>query len=53
LTVNPAASLVRAYEGEHLVIINLSPTDYDGLAELVIREPVEEVLGAVIDDICD
>ena len=53
LTVNPAASLVSAYEGEHLVIINLSPTSYDGLAELIIREPVEEVLGAVIGDICD
>lgn len=43
LTVNPAASLVNCYEGEHL-IINKTPAPYDGLAEMVIREPIGEVL---------
>ncbi len=47
LTVNPAASLVSLYNGEHLIIINKSETPYDALAELVIREPVEQVLSAL------
>ena len=51
LTVHPAASLVNLFEGEHLIIINLSPTPYDGLAEMVIREPVDEVLRAVVDEL--
>lgn len=38
LSVYPAASLVADFEGAHLVIINLSPTAYDALAELVIRQ---------------
>lgn len=44
LVVNPAASLINAYEGEHLIIINYSPTPYDGLAEFVIRDSLSEVL---------
>lgn len=44
LTVNPAASLVRFYGGKHFIIINKTPTPYDGYAELVIREPIEKVL---------
>ena len=51
LTVHPASSLVNSFQGEHLIIINLSPTPYDGLAELVIREPIDEVLGAVMENI--
>lgn len=48
LTVEPAASLVRVFEGEHFIIINSSPTPYDDYAELVIREPIAEVLGEVV-----
>ena len=44
LTVQPAASLVCEYRGEHLIIINQSPTPYDRYAEYVIREPIEQVL---------
>lgn len=51
LTVQPASYLINAYEGEHLIIINLSPTPYDGLAEMVIREPVEEVLSYVASEL--
>ena len=47
LTVQPAASLIGYYEGEHLIIINSTPTPYDGLAELVIREPNGEVLADI------
>lgn len=37
LTVHPPSSLVDAFEGEHLIIINRTPTPYDGYAEFVIR----------------
>lgn len=46
--VNPAASFVRYFTGKHLVIINKSPTPYDSVAELVIREPIGEVLGKIV-----
>ena len=49
LSVYPAASLVADFEGEHLVIINLTPTSYDGLAELVIREDACSVFEALAD----
>jgi NAD-dependent deacetylase len=49
LVVQPAASLVELYQGEHLVIINLTPTSYDGLAELVIREDACSVFEALAD----
>jgi NAD-dependent deacetylase len=44
LTVYPAAGLIRYFQGEHLIIINRTPTPYDRYAELVIREPIEKVL---------
>ncbi len=47
LTVNPAASFVRAYAGEHLVLINLSETPSDSIASLVIHGKIGEVLSAI------
>ena len=44
LTVQPAASLVRAFRGEHLIIINQSLTPYDRYAQYVIHEPIEKIL---------
>ena len=44
LTVNPAASLVNMYGGNNFIIINKTPTPYDRYADMVIREPIEEVL---------
>ena len=44
LTVHPAASLIDGFEGEHLIIINYSPTPYDGLAEFIIRDSISDVL---------
>lgn len=44
LTVYPAAGLLRYFRGKHLVLINRDATPMDGLAELVIREKVGEVL---------
>lgn len=49
LTVHPAASLVELFEGEHLIIINQSPTPYDEYAEYVVREPIEDVLRELVD----
>lgn len=50
LTVYPAAGLVAGFHGEHLIIINQTPTQYDGLAELVISDPIGEVLGKIVLD---
>jgi len=38
LVVYPAANLIRYYEGDKLVIINMTETSLDDYAELVIRE---------------
>ena len=48
LTVYPAASLVADFRGEHLIIINYSPTPYDGFAEYVIRESVVDVFAELV-----
>ena len=43
LTVEPASGLLNLYQGKHLIIINDTPTPYDGIAEVVIRKPLKEV----------
>ena len=47
LAVYPAAGLVRYFEGEHLVLINLSPTPMDHQADLLIREKIGEVFSKI------
>ena len=47
LTVYPAAGLIRYYRGNKLVLINRDETPYDGYANLIFREPIGKVLGAV------
>ncbi len=49
LVVHPAASLIDAFQGEHLVIINYSPTPYDGLAEYVIRDSISDVFNILVE----
>lgn len=49
LTVQPAASLIDLFDGERLIIINRTPTPYDGYAEYVIREPIEDVLRELVE----
>lgn len=46
LTVQPAAGLARlaARHGARLVIVNAEPTPYDALADLVVRDPIGQVL---------
>ncbi|MBQ9920708.1 MAG: NAD-dependent protein deacylase [Clostridia bacterium] len=47
LLVNPAASLIDMYSGEHLIIINYLQTPCDVYAELVIRASLSDVLTAL------
>ncbi len=50
LVVEPAASLVSRFRGEHLIIINYTPTPYDGIAEYVIRDSISEVFSALVEN---
>ncbi len=44
LVVYPAASLIEYFRGENLVLLNKGATSHDSRADLVIREPIAEVL---------
>ena len=48
LVVYPAAGLIDYFRGRHLVLINKTETRADARAELVIREPIGEVLSAAV-----
>ena len=47
LVVYPAAGLIQYFQGEHLVLINKSPTPYDRRADLAITGPIGEILGQI------
>lgn len=47
LVVYPAAGLINYFNGSKLVLINKSETPYDGLASLVINEPIGETLSQI------
>ncbi len=47
LVVHPAAGLIHYFHGDALVLINKGETPFDGRANLVIREPIGQVLGAL------
>lgn len=47
LTVYPAASYVRYFGGDHMILINRDATPYDHMADLVIHDKVGEVLSRV------
>lgn len=47
LTVYPAAGLIRYYRGNRLVLINRDETPYDTYANLIFRDPIGTVLGAI------
>lgn len=44
LVVYPAAGLIRYFHGNNLVLINKDHTDMDAQADLVIHEPIAQVL---------
>ena len=47
LNVYPAAGLINYYNGDKLVLINLSATPYDSYADLVIHEKIGQVFAQV------
>jgi len=49
LAVYPAASFVRYFSGKYIVMINKTETEYDGKADLIIRENIGEVFQNVMD----
>ena len=49
LVVYPAAGLIRYFQGDHLVVINLQPTAADRQADLCIAQPIGQVLS---EEIC-
>ena len=47
LAVYPAAGLIDYYKGGRLVLMNATPTPYDGRADLIIREPIGRVFAQI------
>ena len=47
LVVYPAAGLIDYYKGNKLVLINKSQTARDSMADLVITDPIGEVLSSL------
>lgn len=47
LTVYPAAGLINYFRGNNLVLINKSVTPQDNMANLVIHEPIGQVLDKI------
>ena len=48
LSVYPAASFLRYFEGKHLVLINKSATPYDKNADLLIQTGLGEVFSQLV-----
>jgi NAD-dependent deacetylase len=48
LAVYPAAGLINYYKGSRLVLINKSSTAYDDRADLIIKEPIGQVLDKAV-----
>ena len=49
LVVYPAAGLIQYFNGRHLILINKSETSADRKADLVIHDPIGEVLGECLN----
>ena len=47
LAVYPAAGLIDYFHGDSLVVINMAPTPRDRGADLLIKEPIGQVLGQI------
>ncbi len=50
LAVYPAAGLIRAFQGDELILVNRDSTPYDAMATLVIHDPIGETLTEFIDN---
>jgi NAD-dependent deacetylase len=51
LAVYPAAGLLQWFRGSTLVLINRSETPMDRRADLVLRDPIGQVLGPIPDEL--
>ena len=49
LNVYPAAGLIHDFKGHTLILINKSATPADSRADIVIREPIGEVMGEAME----
>ena len=51
LVVYPAAGLINYFSGDHLVLMNATPTSADAHADLIVRDPVGATLDRVMDQL--
>ncbi len=53
LTVQPAAALtaVAADAGARVVIVNADPTPYDPLADVIVRDPIDQAVPALVREL--
>lgn len=49
LAVYPAANFIRYFRGENTVLINRDETSFDGMASLIFRESIGEVLQEAVE----
>lgn len=49
LSVYPAAGFIRYFSGKLMVVMNQSPTQADEQAGLVFREPIDQVMAALLE----
>ena len=49
LVVYPAAGLIHYFRGDHLVLINQSATQADGMVDLVIRDDIAKVMKEAVE----
>jgi NAD-dependent deacetylase len=51
LSVHPAAGLcdIAVGSGARLIVVNAEPTPYDGIADAVLRDPIGEILPALVE----
>ncbi|MDR1748899.1 MAG: NAD-dependent protein deacylase [Spirochaetaceae bacterium] len=47
LSVYPAAGLIHSYNGRDIVLINKTPTGFDGQAQLLLNGSIGEILGQI------
>lgn len=49
LNVYPAAGFLNYFNGSKIVLLNKGATSYDSHADIVIRDPIAQVLGSVVE----
>ncbi|GAA3405970.1 NAD-dependent protein deacylase [Paenibacillus hodogayensis] len=49
LSVYPAAGLIRYYKGDRMVLINKSPTPYDGYAQYALYDSFADVMSRLVN----